>query len=219
MDVTFLDIQTIKGKMAKTDKTTSIPTLSLRGDIPAEVMAKLQAACQASGPSSTQGCPDPETVIGYALEELIPQRRGQVYAHLSECKDCLDLVLDLRSAWAEAQESKPEVWESAPIQVQPPSWLAGLVDGMRAWFPRLVPSPKLIPLAVALVVVAVVGLGVFRHLTAPTSGQPSITMTKVTSGTAYNYKVCALDEANKVSPGAPHKRITNLAFLPLLLKN
>src|SRR4030042_1904183 len=124
--------------MTKTDKTTSIPTSSLRGDIPAEVMAKLQAAYQASGSSSTQGCPFPETVIAYALEELIPEKRSQVYAHLSECKDCLDLVLDLRSAWAEAQGGKHKVWESAPIRVQPQSWLAGLADGMRGRVPRLV---------------------------------------------------------------------------------
>ena len=205
--------------MTKTDKTTSNPTSSLRGDIPAEVMAKLQAAYQASGSSSTQGCPDPETVIAYALEELIPEKRGQVYAHLSECKDCLDLVLDLRFAWAEAQGGKQKVRESAPIRVQPQSWLAGLVDGMRGMLPRLVPLPRLIPVAVALVVLAVVGLGVFQHLTAPTSGQPPFTMTKLKPGTAYNYQVCAIDKADKVSPGAFIKSRTNLAFLPLLLEN
>src|SRR5512137_2996840 len=101
--------------MTTTDKPKSIPTSSLRGDIPAEVMAKLQAAYQASGASSTQGCPNPETVIGYALEELIPEKRGLVYSHLSECKDCLDLVLDLRFAWAEAQEGKQKVRENVPI--------------------------------------------------------------------------------------------------------
>ena len=205
--------------MTKTDKTTSNPTSSLRGDIPAEVMAKLQAAYQASGSSSTQGCPDPETVIAYALEELIPEKRGQVYAHLSECKDCLDLVLDLRSAWAEAQGGKQKVRESVPIRVQLQSWLAGLVDGMSGLFPRLFPLRRLIPVAVALVVLAVVGLGVFQHLTAPTSGQPPFTMTNLKSGTVYNHQVCAIDKAGNVSPGAFSKRRTNLAFLPLLLEN
>ncbi len=205
--------------MAMTDKPKSDPTSSLRGDIPAEVMAKLQAAYQASGSGSTQGCPDPETVIAYALEELIPEKRGRVYAHLSECKDCLDLVLDLRFAWAEAQGGKQKVRESVPIRVQLRSWLAGLVDGMRGLFPRLVPLRRLIPVAVALIVLAVVGLGVFRHLTAPTSGQPPFTMTKVKPGTASNYKVCAIDKADKVSPGAYTKGRTNLAFLPLLLEN
>ena len=205
--------------MAKIDKTTSIPTSSLRGDIPAEVMAKLQAAYQASGTSSTQGCPDPETVIGYALEELIPEKRGQVYAHLSECKDCLDLVLDLRSAWAETQAGEYKVRESAPIRVQPQSWLAGLVERMSGLLPRIVPLPRLIPVAVALLVLAVVGIGVFQHLTAPTSGQPPFTMTKVKPGTAYNYKVCAIDKAGNVSAGASIKGRTNLAFLPLLLEN
>jgi hypothetical protein len=204
--------------MAKTDKTMSIPTSSLRGDIPAEVMAKLQAAYQATGSSSTQGCPDPETVIAYGLEELIPEKRGHVYAHLSECKDCLDLVLDLRSAWAEAQEGKHKVRESVPIRLQLQSWLAGLFDGMRGLLPRPAPLPRLIPVAVALVVLAV-GIGVLQHLKAPTIGQPPFTMTKVTPGTAYNYKVGAEGMADKVSAGAPLKGKTNYALLALLLEN
>jgi len=201
------------------DKPKSNPTSSLRGDIPAEVMAKLQAAYQASGSSSTQGCPDPETVIAYALEELIPEKRGQVYTHLSECKDCLDLVLDLRSAWAEAQGGKQKVRESVPIRVQLQSWLAGLVDGMSGLSPRLFPLRRLIPVAVATVVLAVVGLGVFQHLTAPTSGQPPFTMTNLKHGAAYNYRVRAIDKADNVSPGAFIKDRTKLPFLPLLLEN
>ena len=204
--------------MAKLDKTTSIPPSSLRGDIPAEVMAKLHAAYQASGARSTQGCPDPETVIGYALEELIPEKRGQVYAHLSECKDCLDLVLDLRSAWAETQAGEYKVRESAPIRVQPQSWLAGLVERMSGLLPRIGPLPRLIPVAVALLVLAV-GIGVLQHLKATTSGQPPLTMTKVKQGTAYNYKVFAIVEASKVSAVASIKGRTSLAFLPLLLDN
>ena len=204
--------------MAKLDKTTSIPPSSLRGDIPAEVMAKLQAAHQASGSSSTQGCPDPETVIGYALEELIPEKRGQVYAHLSECKDCLDLVLDLRSAWAETHAWEYKVRECAPIRVQPQSWLAGLVERMSGLLPHIGPLPRLIPVAVALLVLAV-GIGVLQHLKATTSGQPPLTMTKVKQGAAYNYKVFAIEEASTVSAGASIKGRTSLAFLPLLLEN
>ena len=196
----------------------SIPTSSLRGDIPAKVMAKMQAAYQASGPSSTQGCPDPETVIAYALEELIREKRGQVFAHLSECKDCLDLVLDLRSSWAETQSEEYKVWESPPIRVQPQSWLAGLVERMSGLLPRIGPLPRLIPVAVALLVL-VVGIGVLQHLKATTSGQPTFTMTKVKQGTAYNYKVFAIEAASKVSAVASIKGRTSLAFLPLLLDN
>jgi len=210
--------------MAKLDKTTSIPTSSLRGDIPAEVMAKMQAAYQASGPSSIQGCPDPETVIGYALKELIPEKRGQVYAHLCECKDCLDLVLDLRSAWAETQAGEYKVRESDPIRVQPQSWLAGIVERMSGLLPRIGPLPRLIPVALALLVLAV-GIGLLQHLKATTSGQPPLTMTKVKQGTAYNYKVFAIEEASKVSAAshvsavASIKGRASLTFLPLLLDN
>jgi len=203
--------------MAKTDKSTSIPTLSLREDIPAEVLAKLQAAYQAGGVNSPQECPDPETIIGYALEELIPQKRGQVYAHLSECKDCLDLVLDLRSAWAEAQEGKYKVRESATIRAQLQTWLAGLADGMRGWCSCLFPLRRLIPVAMALVVLAV-GIGVFQHLTATTSGQPPFTLTNVKPCNVYHYKLSALDKAHNDSAALSNGR-TNLAFLPLLLGN
>jgi hypothetical protein len=205
--------------MTKTDKTTSSPTASLRGEIPAEVMARLQAAYQAPGISSPQGCPDPETVIAYALEELIPEKRGQVYAHLSACKDCLDLVLDLRSAWAEAQGGKQGVRERVPIRVQVQSWLAGLADGISGLVPRPFPLRRLIPAAVAAVVLAVVGLGVFQHLTAPTIGQPPFTMTNLKSGNVHNHLACAIDKASNVSPGALSKRRANLEFLPLLLQN
>jgi hypothetical protein len=204
--------------MAKTDQPKSIPTSYLRGDIPAEAMAKLQAAYQASGPSSSLGCPDPESVIDYAFEELTPEKRSEVHAHLSECKDCLALVLDLRSAWAEAETGKYIVRDSAPIHVQPQSWLAGLADGMRGLLSRLVPVPRLIPVAVALVVLAV-SIGVLQHLKDTTSGQPPFTMTKVKQGTAYNYKVFAIEEVNKVSAVASIKVRTDLSFLPLLLRN
>jgi hypothetical protein len=153
------------------------------------------------------------------LEERIPEKRGQVYAHLSECKDCLDLVLDLRSAWAEAQGGQQKVRESFPIRVQIQSWLAGLVDGMSGLVPRLFPLRRLIPVAVAAVVLAVAGLGVVQHLTAPTRGQPPITMTNLTPGTVYNHQACAIDKAGNVSPGAFSQRKANLAFLPLLLEN
>jgi hypothetical protein len=204
--------------MSTIDKPESIPTSSLRGEIPAAVMEKLQAAYQASGYSSTQRCPDPETVIGYALEELIPEKRGQVYAHLSECKDCLDLVLDLRSAGLETQGGENKVWESAPIRVQPQSWLARLVERIGNLDPRRVPLPRLIPIGVALLVLAV-GIGVLQRLTAPTSGQPPLTMTNLKADTAYNHREYAIDKAGIVFTGLKARNKGQLPFLPLLLKN
>jgi len=204
--------------MTMTKKHKGNPTSSLPGDIPAGVMAKLQATYQASGYSTFQGCPGPETVIGYALEELTPEKRGQVYAHLSECKDCLDLVLDLQSAWAESRGQEDIVRESAPIRVQPQSWLARLGEKMRGLVPRTVPRPRLIPIAAALLVLAV-GIGVFQHLTASTSGQPSFTMTKSKPGTVNNQRVCAIDKTGNVSIGLMAGTKGQLPFLPLLLKN
>jgi hypothetical protein len=70
----------------------------------------------------------------------------------------------------------------------------------------------------ALLLLAV-GIGVLQHLKATTSGQPPFTMTKVKQGTAYNYKVFAIEEASNVSAVASVKGGTSLAFLPLLLDN
>jgi hypothetical protein len=207
--------------MDTTGKNKSNPASSLRGDIPAEVMAKLPAAYQAPGCSSSHGCPDPDIIIGYSLEELIPEKRAQVYAHLSECKDCLELVLDLRSAWAEAQGEKYQVRESAPIRVQAQSWLAGLVDGVSGSLSRLIAFPRLVPVAVALVVLAVAGFGVFQHLTAPTSIQHPVTMTNLRPDATYNYRVSAIDikKWDNVSPCVFTKAKTNLLCVALLLEN
>jgi hypothetical protein len=153
------------------DKPKPDHTASLREDIPEEVMGKLRAAYQASGSSLKLGCPAPETVIAYALEELSPERRPQVYAHLAECKDCLGLVLDLRSAWDETQGSKQEVQERISIRVRAVSLLSELAERVRGWFSHLLPLPRLIPAAVALGILAVVSLGVYQHLTAPISIQ------------------------------------------------
>ncbi len=203
------------------NKERSAPTLSLPGDIPVEVMAKLQAAYQAPGGSSSEGCPDPETVIAYALEGLIPEKQTQVYAHLSECQDCLDLVLDLRAAWAEAQAGKQQVRERTPIRVQVQSWLAGLVDRASGSLSRLVPFPRLVPVAAALVVLVVANFWVYQHLTAPKSGQPPVTLTSLKPGTTHNYQARALSKVDRVSPGAIVMTRTEelLPFLPLLLEN
>jgi hypothetical protein len=204
-----------------TSKPESNPISPLRGEIPAEVMAKLLAAYQASGHSSTQGCPDFETVIAYALEELFPEKRARVYAHLSECKDCLNLVLDLRSAWAEAEEGKHKIREIIPIRVRARSWLAGLMDGVRGSLCRPVPLPRLIAVALTLVVLAVVGLGVFQHLTAPTRDRLPSIMTNLNPGTTHNHRVNVLDKSSNVYPGAPilARARGALTFLPLLLKS
>jgi hypothetical protein len=153
------------------DRPKTNHTAFLREDIPAEIMAKLKASYCALGRGPTKGCPDPETVIAYALEDLIPERRAQVHAHLSECKECLDLVLDLRSAWAEAQEKRKEIREGTPISIRVQSWVARLVERVKEWISHLTPLPRLVPAAVAFVVLAVVSLGVYQHLTTPISIQ------------------------------------------------
>ena len=150
------------------NKLKSDRTPFLRNDIPEEVMRKLQAAYKASGRSPSSACPSPETVIAYALEELTPEGRTQVHAHLSECRDCLDLVLDLRAAQAEAQEAKQEVKKRETVTAGIWDWLTEFVGRLRELVSNLLYFPRLIPAAVAVtVVLMVVCLGVYQHLTAP----------------------------------------------------
>lgn len=164
----------------------------LQGDIPEEVMEKLRAAYKSSGhrpppdfedqeialggfmaPAEagelpSRSCPSPETVIAYALEELPPEERAQVQAHLSECRVCLELVLDVRTARAEAQEGKQEVREGSTVTVKPWEWLTDLAARLKSLASGLLALPRLVPAAVAAsVVLAVVGLGLYQHLTAP----------------------------------------------------
>lgn len=113
-------------------------------------------------------CPPPETVIAYALEELPPEEKAHVQAHLSECRDCMELVLDVRAARAEAQEGKQEVREGSPVAVKSWEWLAELVGSLKNLASGLLALPRLVPAAVAVsVVLAVVGLGLYQHLKAP----------------------------------------------------
>jgi hypothetical protein len=153
------------------EKPKTKAALFLREDIPEEVMGKLRTAYQASGLSLSSACPSPEKVIAYALEELTPEVRIQVHAHLSECKDCLDLVLDLRSARAETQEAKQEVREGGPVTVRVWDWMTEFAGRLREVVSGLLSFPRLVPAAVALGILAVVSLGVYQHLTAPISIQ------------------------------------------------
>ncbi len=116
----------------------------------------------------SRSCPSPETVIAYALEELPPEERAQVQAHLSGCRDCLELVLDVRTARAEAQEGKQEVRDAGPVAVKSRKWLTEFVGRLQRLASGLLALPQLAPAAVAVsVVLAVVGLGLHQHLKAP----------------------------------------------------
>lgn len=61
-----------------------------------EWLAKVGRVFRASKPR--EACPDPETVIAYALAELEGDAIEKIQAHVHECCDCLSLVVDVR--WA-----------------------------------------------------------------------------------------------------------------------
>ncbi len=149
------------------DKPKGDLDLFLKEDIPEEVMGKLRTAYQSSGRGLPQACPDPERVMAYALGELTSEEKIQVYIHLSGCKECIDLVLDTRSAWAEAQEQKLEDREERLAAREKPA-LAKFVGKAREWLVRLFSLPKLVPAAVAAsLVVTILSISVYRQMTAP----------------------------------------------------
>jgi hypothetical protein len=80
----------------------------------------------------------------------------------------MDLVLDVRSARAEAQEAKLEVKEEGPVTIKTWDWMTEFPAKLRELISTLLSFPRLVPAAVAAsVLLAVVGLGVYQHVTAP----------------------------------------------------
>jgi type IV pilus assembly protein PilP len=75
-------------------------------------------------------CPFSEQAIAYAFEELTPDVQPTMEAHLENCRACMDLVLDARTAVIESQElakSRPDVLPALSDAIsQPPQ--ASLIE-------------------------------------------------------------------------------------------
>ena len=99
-------------------------------------------------------CPEPEQVISSALQELAAPQQQQVQDHLLNCRDCLELYLDVCWGRAEAEgtiapEKKPQV-----------PWLAVLGHKVRETLQLLGKPKRLVPaLAAVSLVILVVILG------------------------------------------------------------
>ncbi len=122
-------------------------------EIPAAVMARLRQAFQEPG-SPELSCPEPEQVIGCALEELAAAEQQQVQAHLLTCRDCLELFLDVRLARAEA-EGLTETPLKAP---QKDGWLATFGSKVRETLQSLIKPRRLIPAVAAVSLVVLVAI-------------------------------------------------------------
>jgi hypothetical protein len=49
-------------------------------------------------------CPFSEQAIAYAFEELTPDAQQTIETHLENCRPCMNLILDARTAQIESQE-------------------------------------------------------------------------------------------------------------------
>ncbi len=75
-----------------------------------------------NSPDIPEKCPDPEELIAYAFDELTAENNPRIRSHLSECHNCLNLVMDLREADRETPDmEKAEVMPvlAAAIQRKP----------------------------------------------------------------------------------------------------
>ena len=104
-------------------------------------------------------CPEPEQVISSALQELAAPKQQEVQNHLLNCRDCLELYLDVRLARAEADSSADWKFDGQVLEEKPRTdWLAVLGHKVRETL-RLLGKPKrLVPAlaAVSLVVLVVI---------------------------------------------------------------
>ncbi len=99
-------------------------------------------------------CPEPEQVISSALQELAAPQQQQVQDHLLNCRDCLELYLDVCSARAEAEGT------IAPEKKPKAAWLAVLGHKVRETLQSLGKPKRLVPaLAAVSLVILVVILG------------------------------------------------------------
>ena len=74
-----------------------------------EFIENLQHLWHETKGTKAEECPDEELVIGYAFSELDAKNTQLIHKHILQCRHCLELVLDVREAYAEAQEQKETV--------------------------------------------------------------------------------------------------------------
>ncbi|MCK5230241.1 MAG: hypothetical protein KAR13_08250, partial [Desulfobulbaceae bacterium] len=108
------------------------PADVIEEEIPKNLMSILQKTYQAIKSDVTEKCAMSESAIAYAFHELDPVENKKMAKHLRKCRSCLDLVLDLRSADAEAQENQGKKPDLLPklaeaIKSQPSSALVNQI--------------------------------------------------------------------------------------------
>lgn len=106
-------------------------------------------------------CPEPEQVISSALGELAAPKQQQIQDHLLNCRDCLELYLDVRLARAEATSSEDRKFDGISFEKKPKAvWLAVLGHKVRETLQLLGKPKRLVPaLAAVSLVILVVVLG------------------------------------------------------------
>ena len=74
-----------------------------------EFIENLQQVWHTTKGTRAELCPDEELVISYAFNELDAKKTQLIHKHILKCRHCLELALDVREAYAEAQKQKETV--------------------------------------------------------------------------------------------------------------
>lgn len=130
------------------------------------------------------GHPSARELTAYHRDELTDEEMERIRDHLSLCRDCADLVLDVAS-FAEpeagsrtfaASEGMPAAWESLRSRLPDDERSPATVIPFPRKTPRLLPRSA--PIAAALVVAVVCGWMISRWQSgeAPGLGEPQLTV-------------------------------------------
>ena len=102
------------------------------------------------------GCPEPEQVIGAALQELAAAEHRQIQDHLLTCRDCLELYLDVRSAQAEAEPAAVGKVNGTVAEKPLQTWLAVWGRKVRETLRAMGRRRRLVPALAAVSLVVMV---------------------------------------------------------------
>jgi hypothetical protein len=105
---------------------------------------------------ASPGCPEPEQVIGAALQELAAAEHQQIQDHLLTCRDCLELYLDVRSAQDEAEPAAVGKVNGIVAEKPLQTWLAVWGRKVRETLRALGKPKRLVPALAAVSLVVMV---------------------------------------------------------------
>lgn len=95
-----------------------------------KVIAAFMRSSPMTAGDAPEDCPMSESTLSYALGEADPEKRGEIRSHLVECRACMDLFFDARTADAAAEAT-------GAAAVKLPLAVAAAIDAEKKTAPSL----------------------------------------------------------------------------------